>query len=63
MTKDGITLVSIIMGTQNKNRQRPGAELRQQELEGGHLNENQLELLNPKDLGWLGWNWRGWNNE
>ena len=63
ITKDGITLVFKIMRTQNKNRQRPDAELRHQELEEGHLNENQLGLLNPKDLEWLGWNWRGWNNE
>ena len=63
ITKDGITLVFKIMRTQNKNRQRPDAEMRHQELEEGHFNENQLELLNPKDLEWLGWNWRGWNNE
>ena len=51
------------MRTQNKNRQRPDPELRHQGLEEGQLIENQLELLNPKDLEWLGWNWRGWNNE
>ena len=32
ITKDGITLVFKIMRTQNKNRQRPDAELRHQEL-------------------------------
>ena len=27
------------------------------------VKEDKLSLLNPKDLEWLAWNWRAWNNQ
>ena len=52
-----------ILRTENKNRQRPDPESRFVDQESVDMHMDQLKLLNPKDLEWLAWNWRAWNNQ
>ena len=59
---DGIKTEYKIMRTVNNNRQRLDAEKRHEEIDGPNIFQDKFGILNAKDLEWLGWNWRSWNN-
>ena len=59
---NGIRTEFKIMRTVNNNRQRPDAEKRHEEIDCQNKFEDKFGILNAKDLEWLGWNWRSWNN-
>ena len=52
------------MRTGNKNRQRTNAQSRHKNLKETEKYKeiDKLKLINPKDLEWLAWNYRGWSN-
>ena len=58
----GAMRVLKIMRTENKNRKRPNATSRHADADQSSQQIDALQLINPKDLEWLAWNWRGWNN-
>ena len=59
---EGQVQVFKIMRTENKNRLRPNAEVRHMDGDSVDKLNDKLGLFNPKDLEWLAWNWRSWNN-
>ena len=63
-TDEGKEVFINIVRTKNKNRQRPQADSRHKDHDYKDLRESdELKLFNPKDLEWLAWNWRGWQNK
>ena len=51
-----------IKRTLDNKRQRTDSEKRHQENSVSKIRSNNLGLFNNKDLEWLAWNWRSWNN-
>ena len=63
MKKDGTIEGTLkIKRTDNRIRQRANADSRQKGDEVVVGGENDLKLFNVKDLEWLAWNFRAWNN-
>ena len=60
---NGQKTVLKIRRTENRNRQRPNAEERHGDEDFVSRLGYKLGLINPKDLEWLAWNWRSWNNQ
>ena len=60
--KSGQIIVHNIMRTQNNNRLRPDGSERYRYVDEQSESNDKLNLINKKDLEWLAWNWRAWNN-
>ena len=60
--KDGVKTEFKVMRTINNNRQRPDAEKRHEDHDDQNRFLDKFRMINSKDLEWLAWNWRSWNN-
>ena len=61
--KNGAVEEHNILRTENKNRKRAKGSKRHKDYAQDLDTSDVLKLLNNKDLEWLAWNWRGWNNQ
>ena len=59
---NGIKTEFKIIRTVNNNRKRPDAEKRHEDKNPSNKFLDKFGILNSKDLEWLAWNWRSWNN-
>ena len=60
--KDGVKTELKIIRTINNKRQRPNAEKRHEDQDDQNSFQDKFGMINSKDLEWLAWNCRSWNN-
>ena len=61
--KSGKVKANKIFRTNNKSRARPNPASRHSDGGSNANDQDNLRLINRKDLEWLSWNWRGWNGQ